>query len=101
MGRHVEFLRAEASGVLPAVEVGDDDGYAGLDAEQAALRFAGAAVTLALQAAPASEVLAERARFIAQIDALSASRAVPTGRGVARVSPDTSGAGLARHDGRA
>jgi hypothetical protein len=101
LGRHVEFLRAEASGVLPAVQLDEEDGYAHLDAEQAALRFAGAAVTLALQAAPASEVLAERARFVARVDALNASRSTPTGRGVARVSPGASGAGLARQDGRA
>ena len=100
IGRYVEFLRAEASGVLPAVEVGEEDGYAGLDAEQAALRFAGAAVTLALQAAPASEVLAERARFVARVEALNASRSAPTGRGVARVSPDTSGAGLVARGAR-
>jgi hypothetical protein len=101
LGRLVEFHRANAEGRVPEVEPGEEDGYAGLDAEQAATRFAGAAVTLALRGALADEVLAERARFVARIDALNASRSTPTGRGVARVSPSASGAGLARLDGRA
>jgi hypothetical protein len=101
IGRYVEFLRAEASGALPEVEVGEEDGYAGLDAEQAATRYASVVSRLALTASTnAGDLLAERDRFLARIGALNAARNVPTGRGVARVSPDASGAGLVARGAR-
>jgi hypothetical protein len=100
LGRYVEFLRAEASRVLPEVDPADEDGYAGLDAGQAATRYASIVSRAALVDAPVLDLIAERDRFVAHIEALNASRSVPTGRGVARVSPNASGAGLARQDGR-
>jgi len=104
LGRYVEFLRAEADGKLPEVNSGDgltEDGYAGLDTGQAATRFASIASALTLRGEEARVLLEERDRFVRHVEALTASRSAPTGRGVARVSPDASGAGLARQDGRA
>jgi hypothetical protein len=105
LGRHVEFLRANAEGKLPEVDLADEDGYAGLDAGQAATRYASIAGRLAVEGrgldGSAAALLAERDRFVRHVEALNASRSAPTGRGVARVSPDASGAGLARQDGRA
>jgi len=105
LGRAVEFLRAEASAALPEVDLDAEDGYAGLDAGQAATRFASIAARLAIEGrgldGSAQALLAERGRFVRHVDALNASRSTPTRRGVARVSPGASGAGLARHDGRA
>ncbi len=103
LGRLVEFHRANADGRLPEVDLTEEDGYAGLDAGQAATRFASVAARLAVEGdghGSALRLLDERDRFTRHVDALNASRTVPTGRGVARVSPGASGAGLARQDGR-
>ncbi len=101
LGRHLEFARAEANRTLPPVDPLDETGYDGLDAGEAAIRFAGAVATLAGQGARAGEFFVERERFVRHVDALNAARSTPTGRGVARRSPDASGAGLAPLDGRA
>jgi hypothetical protein len=100
LGRHIEFARAEAAGKLPEVDP-NDTGYEGCDVLAAANLYASRAASLAVMGAPATDLLAERNRFVAHVDALSASRSAPNGRGVARVSPDASGPGLARSDGRA
>jgi hypothetical protein len=103
LGRHIEFARAEAAGRHVEVDPDSpgDTGYEGLDADQAAARFASVASRYAIEGRPAVDLHDERMAFLAAMRALSASRSAPTGRGVARVSPDASGAGLARSDGRA
>jgi len=104
LGRYVEFLRAEAEGRLPEVNSGDglvDDGYAGLDAGQAATRFASIAAALALRGEDARVLLEERDRFVAHVDALNASRSPQTARGVAAGSPGANGTGRVRRGARA
>jgi hypothetical protein len=104
LGRLVEFHRANAEGKLPEVDPADETGYEGLDTAQAATRYASIAARLAVEGrgldGSAAALLAERDRFVRHVDALNASRIATAGRGVARVSPGTSGAGLARQDGR-
>jgi hypothetical protein len=102
LGRNVEFLRAEADGRLPEAspdEVGPNS-YAGLDAVQAATLFASRATAFAIRGCPASDVLAERANFVAAVEALNASRSPQTGRGVAAGSPSANGAGRSRRGAR-
>lgn len=102
IARAVEFLRADLDGRHPEVEPAEgDSGYEGLDLGQAAARFASIAVRVGLApGTTAGQLQDERDRFLRAVAAI-APPASTRARGVARVSPDASGAGLARLDGRA
>jgi hypothetical protein len=101
IGRAVEFLRADLEGRHPEVDLAEGDaGYEGLDAAQAASRFAGIAVRLALTASTnASDLMVERDRFVRAVALIAPS---PNGRarGVAAGSPDANGAGRVRRGAR-
>lgn len=101
LGRAYEFVRAELEGRHPQVDpVEGDSGYEGLDAAQAAARFASIAARLGITAsANAGDFQAERERFLRAIALIAGPRAAG-GRGVAAGSPDANGAGRARRGGR-
>lgn len=100
IARAVEFLRSDLESRHPEVDPTDgDSGYEGLDLGQAAARFAGIASRAALVGAPAVDLIAERDRFVRAVAAIAPPPSTRA-RGVARVSPDASGTGLARLDGR-
>lgn len=101
IGRAVEFLRADLEGRHPEVDSGAGDaGYEGLDASQAAARFASVASAMVLRGEEARVLQEERDRFVRAVALIAPS---PNGRarGVAAGSPDANGAGRVRHGARA
>lgn len=100
IGRAVEFLRADLEGRHPEVDSGAGDaGYEGLDAGQAAARYASVASAMVLRGEEARVLAEERDRFVRAIALIAPS---PNGRarGVARVSPGADGAGLVARGAR-
>jgi hypothetical protein len=103
--RGVEWVRAEAEGKRPVVELGDPEPYRGLSVEQAAVELVERVLTaFEVGAEPGSRlarlVAAEVDGFVTAV-AASGRRTAPLARGVASADPGADGAGKAREDGRA
>jgi hypothetical protein len=103
--RGVEWVRAEAEGKRPVVELGDPEPYRGLDVAQAAVELVERVLTaFEVGAEPGSRlarlVAAEVDGFVTAV-AASGRRTAPLARGVASADPGADGAGKAREDGRA
>lgn len=101
LARAIEFLRAQVEERHPEVDPAEGDaGYEGLNATQAAARFASIAARAAIEGAPATQLAEEMSRFASAVD-LIASPPPPSGRGVAATSPGANGVGRARRGARA
>jgi len=97
LARVVDFLRAEAAGMLPEVEA--DGGYEGLTLDEAATRYASRVLALLLASGSADDARRERQAFLAAVDALSGPPRTQRARGVAAASATANGAGSARLGG--